>query len=716
MVIQGIYDRTLYRNEMTGLTQFTLYTCACVESRNSRGVLTCRGISPVYASGMPLKLEGEIHHTKMGDEFKFSSICAYSDKAETTVRYLTGGAFTGIGEKTAEKIVNITGPDIFSFVQQADAKTLLSKVLKEEVIDALFCTLKSTTRQKVVMDYIRPFGGDYIHAANITRQYPSDSINMLKRNCYKVGIDAGLPFFVCDSIAQSENYFVYDERRIEAIVSLALSTIMNSGHTCTDIDTLFSMVQRIAKNSAYAEPIPMGLIVRAANKEKSFTVDMSNGTNYYLYDMYRAERDLAKEANRIRNHSNELPYSETLINEIEASENVSYSEKQKEAFSFLKTTGIKILTGGPGTGKTTTINGLIRAYKKMNPDNEILLCAPTGRAAQKLFEATGIRAMTIHRALDVKPIGDEVRYKTLENPLDQKFIIVDEVSMADTTIISMLLGAVQTNSLVILCGDINQLPSVGPGSVLNDLIKTQRFETVTLDVIYRQAKGSSIVSNAITINKGSRFFVYDTHFQVITVKTEEEIQNKIVELTKEKYVPNDIFALQILSSTKKGAAGTTALNLSLQNICNPVSNHEHSSVVEYGTYKYNVGDKVMMTANNYKSKYFNGDIGVIRSIDSEKFCVEFNEEMIEVKRENLGDMTLALAVTIHKSQGSEYQTVIVALPANPSIMLQRNLLYTAVTRAKKNIIIVEQAGAISKAVRTLSNTERKTNLLALLNN
>ena len=699
---------------MTGQTKFTIHTCACVESRNSRGTLLCHGISPIFSSGMPIKLEGEINHLVIGDEFRFTSISPYSDKKETTVKYLSGGAFPGIGEKIAEKIVKVTGPDIFSFIQQSDAKEILDEKIKGIKADSLIRILRDTSQQKIVMDYIRPFGGDYIHAANIAQKYPSDSIGTLKRNCYKVGIDAGLSFFICDSIAQSENYFAYDARRIEAIVSLSLSNIMSHGHTCTNIDTLYKEVQKIVKSSAFSDPIPKGLIACTAHKEKSLVIDISDGITYYLSDMHRAEKDLAKEARRIQEHSYKLPYSDDVITEIETSEGVSYSAKQKDAFSFLKTTGIKILTGGPGTGKTTTINGLIRAYKKMNPDSEILLCAPTGRAAQKLFEATGIRAMTIHRALDVKPIGNEIQYKTLEDPLEQKFIIVDEVSMADTTVISMLLGAIQTDSLVIFCGDINQLPSVGPGSVLNDLIKSQRFETVTLDVIYRQAKGSSIVSNAISINKGNQAFVHDKHFQIITVNTEEDIQNEIIKLAKEKYVPDDIFALQILSSTKKGEAGTTSLNLALQNICNPIKITENNSVIQYGSYKYSVGDKVMMTANNYKCRYFNGDMGVIRSIDSDKLFVEFNEEVIEIPKKNLCDMTLALAVTIHKSQGSEYQTVVVSLPANPSIMLQRNLLYTAVTRAKKNIIIIEQSGAIKKAINTLSNTERKTNLLARL--
>ena len=712
MEIHGIYDRTIYRNEATGLTKFTLFTDACEESRNSRGVLVCQGVTPVFASGMPLKMDGEIKRALFCDEFRFTSIQPFSDKTQTTIKYLASGAFYGIGEKTAEKIVAITGPDIFSFIQRVDAKDILRESIGDLKIESLFQTIRNTFQQKVVMDYIQPFGGDYTNAARVIQQYPANGIEALKNDCYKVGMEAGLSFFVCDSIAQSERYFAFDERRIAAIMQLAFSRINGCGHTCADIDTLYREVQKIVKSSAYTETIPKGLIVRAANKEKMFAIDMSNGTFYYTYDIYRAERDLAREANRIQDHVRILPYSESVISEIEDAENIKYSQKQKDAFPFLRTSGIKILTGGPGTGKTTTINGLIKAYRQMNPDGKILLCAPTGRAAQKMYEATGIRALTIHKAIDVRPFGNEIQYKTLDDPLDFDLIIVDEMSMADITITSMLLGAIRTNSTVLLCGDINQLPSVGPGSVLHDMIESHRFETVTLDVIYRQAKGSSIIGNALRINEGKTSLVNDKQFTVITVESEQEIQRKIAELMCKKYDPNDIFGAQILSSTKKGEAGTIALNVAMQDICNTQKFfNPEDTTVQYGPYKYSVGDKIMMIANNYKDGYFNGDIGTIRAINSESITVDIDDHAIEVRRKNLCDMTLAIAVTIHKSQGAEFPTVIVALPANPSVMLQRNLLYTAVTRAKKEIIIVEEKGAIEKAINSISNTIRRTHLL-----
>ena len=714
MEITGIYKQTYYRDEATGLTAFSFVTTGCAEYKNSRGLLICQGIMPIVVSGMPLKLKGKIQETDYGYEFHFYSAEPYSDQVQLTIEYLSSGAFEGIGEKTAEKIVSITGPDLFSFVQQPDAEEILAKKIAGVHIDALLRTLRNAFRLKDIMDFIQPFGGTYTDAMRVLQLYPQNGLEALKKDCYKVGMDARLPFYLCDALAKSQGYFMFDERRIRALLIMAFNKIVSSGHTCADLNTLYKEVDFVVKSSAYRDAVAKGLLARSLHKEECFIVDNDENENvYYFIDMYKAETDLAREIKRLQSHRRKLKYVDDVAELIELEEGISYSKQQKAAFSFLKTTGIKILTGGPGTGKSTVINGLIKAYKSLHKRDPILLCAPTGRAAQKMYEITGIRAETIHRALDVKPYGNDIQYKTLEDPLEHKFIIVDEVSMADITIISMLLGAIQTNSIVILCGDINQLPSVGPGTVLKDMIASDRFETVTLDVIYRQAKDSSIIGNAININNGKPELKYDNYFKLITVGTEEELQKKVIELVKSKYDPNDVYKTQVLSSTKKGLAGTKELNIVLQPLCNP-SHLSHSPTIQYGSYKYAVGDKVMMIANNYKTRYFNGDIGVIRKIGSDSLIVEFHDDTLEIYKRDLGDMVPALAITIHKSQGAEYNTVIIALPSSPSIMLQRTLLYTAVTRSKKEIIIVAEEGAVEQAVKTLTNVKRNTKLLKRL--
>lgn len=714
MEIYGLYGRTLFRNETSGLTTFSFITTACREQRNSRGELICRGVIPVYSRGTPILLQGEPKNTKFGWEFSVAGTRPYSNKEELTINYLSSGDFEGIGKKIAQKIVEITGPDVFSFIQNPESLKKLSESINQTQLDSLVHTLRNTYKAKEVMDYIAPFGGNYLEASRIVQLRPSNSIEALKKDCYKVGLDAQISFYVCDSIAKAQGYFAFDERRVRALLITSLSQICASGHTCSTIQNIYKAVARIAKSSAFPSPIPQGLLVRSLHKEADFIIESDGGENvYYLAELYNTEVNLAKEARRIQEHRRILPYLEDINELVEDEEGIEYSPEQKEAFSFLRTTGIKILTGGPGTGKSTVIKGIIRAYKSLNPGKKILLCAPTGRAAQKLREITGEQAQTIHRALDIKPFGNEIQHKTLRDPLDYNFFIVDEMSMADTTIISMLLGAIPTNSLVLLCGDINQLPSVGPGAVLGDMIASKRFETVALQTIYRQDEGSSIVSNAIKINEGQTDIITDRSFKVITVPSEQDIQDTIIDLMIEKNDPCDIYKTQVLSSTKKGMAGTKELNITLQPVCNPHKVSENP-IIEYGSFRYSIGDKVMMISNNYTLNYFNGDIGVIRQISDGSITIDLHDDTIVIGKENLCDMVPALAVTVHKSQGGEYNTVILALPSSPSIMLQRNLLYTAVTRAKKEIIIVTQEGAIEQAIQTVSNSKRETKLLKRL--
>ena len=711
MEITGVYGKTLLRNDLTGGTVFTFNTESCVEYKNERGMLICKGIISTFASGTPLKLVGDIQRSSKGWEFVTSSAEGYSNKEELTIKYLCSDSFAGIGEKTAQKIVSVTGADIFEFVKNEDAKERLLAVVKPKIVDSLLFSLRNSFKQKLIWDYIAPYGGTYADASRIANTYATNGIEVLKKNCYLVGVAAGLPFFLCDSIAQSEGYFAYDERRIRALLVYAMKSILSQGHTCADLSTIYKGVNAIAKSSAFADTIPRGILLRSLIKEKDFTMDKTvSSTVFYLTEIHKAESDLARHARRLQTYRKKLPFFDDIAELMELNTEINYSDAQRSAFDFLKTTGIKILTGGPGTGKSTVVNGIIKAYTSLNRDNRVLLCAPTGRAAQKLFEITGYEAKTMHRALDIVPMGEDIKYKTLEDPLDYGLIVIDETSMADVTIVSMLLGAVKNNSVVILCGDINQLPSVGPGSVLKDMIDSGRFESVTLDVIYRQEGTSAIVTNAARINSGSTSLLNDANFKIISVNSAEEIKEKVKELVGVLNDPKDIFKLQVLSSTKKGAAGTKELNTSLQPICNPRSEHLDGSVVNYGPYQYCSGDKVMMISNNYKAGYLNGDVGTILHINESSFIVQFPKETLEIGRGDLNDMVPALAITIHKSQGGEYETVIVALPAEPNIMLQRNLLYTAVTRAKKNIIIVEERGAVIKAIKTINNNIRLTNL------
>ena len=412
----------------------------------------------------------------------------------------------------------------------------------------------------------------------------------------------------------------------------------------------------------------------------------------------------------MKNGTIDIPFNSSVIDEIEKEYNIKYSISQRESFNFIKSSGIKILTGGPGTGKTTVIRGLIEAYKRTNPKGIVALCAPTGRAAQRITESTKMEASTIHRLLDCKPYGDneeELTCKNQDNPLSADLLIVDEVSMVDTELFAMLLGAVKSGTLIILCGDTDQLPSVGAGNVLKDLIASKQFPVNVLDTVYRQTDGSNIIHNANCVRTGNRREMRcGIDFEIIEVNSEKKIQDKIVNILRSlKY--DDINAFQVLTPSKKGNAGTIQLNKLIQPICN-----QNTSKIFYGNTGFKCGDKIMTIRNNYKLNYFNGDIGVVKSVSEQGMEIEINGETIKLTEGLYEDVSLAYASTIHKSQGSEYSTVIIALPSSPKLMLKKDLLYTAITRAKERVIIIAENGALDTAVRQVTNPiTRKTSLM-----
>ena len=714
--IIGIYDRTIIRNEKNGYTAFSLITKEHDEYKTKNGCLICVGKIPVFTSKMPLRISGEIKYKNNEYYLQVISIEEYSDKVENSVAYLSSSLFDGIGVKTAEKIIGVTGPDIFSFIKAPNAQQILADSIPElndKRIKEIIRIIRNTINQKMLYEYIHPFGGEYSHAAKMCSIYGANAIERLKNNCYETGIAAGLPFIVCDSIAKSEGKSPYAEDRISAIVVCALQYFASCGSVYAVIEDIYRIANYLAAHSAFLEPIPKGLLIRSAFKTKKVVIESGDEPRYYLSDLWTAESKIVQEARRIQNSSQPLDFNNHVVNNIEKKCAIRYSEKQRKSFDFLKSTGIKILTGGPGTGKTTTVNGLIEAYKIMHPNNSILLCAPTGRAAQRMTESTGLPASTIHRLLDFKPYSNEITCKDQTNPLLADLLIVDEVSMADEIIFSLLMGAVKNNTLVILCGDVDQLPSVGPGNVLCDLISSQLFEVNELDVVYRQTNGSRIICNAQSINKGNHELRLGDDFNIIEVGTEKEIHDKIVDLVSSYYDSRDPYKIQVLSSTKKGDAGTIKLNEALQNICN--GGYDTERKVGYGTSQYRVGDKVIMTKNNYEVGYVNGDIGIVSDISPDGMVVDIGGEEINISKGLLNDVSLSYAMTIHKSQGSEYPVVIISLPQNPSIMLKRNLIYTAVTRAKKRVIIVTQHGTIDKAIDCIDNSMRKTMLKEKLN-
>lgn len=713
--ISGTYEKTLFRDEKTGYTIFALHVKRGVENRNAFGTISCIGIIPIYTKGMPLIVSGKWKPNKYnGMTLHIDKISEYIDDREISISYLSTNLCKGIGKQTAEMIVDKYGADIFSFVQRSDAEECLMKIkgMTKEKTETLLYSIKNTIRQRQLFEYIAKFGGSYMSSIKIAEEYGYLAIQSLKSEPYKVGRYGGLSFAICDAIAKECGFTYLNHKRVEALIYEAMYSLTSSGNTYTKLKDIYIEVNKIVQNSAFHEKISSVIIVTYLTIMKNIVIerDINNDKKIYLKSLYYAEKNSLTELNRL-NNSSPLPFNESVIEYAEKICNIKYSKSQEEAFNALKTTGVKIITGGPGTGKTTTIKGIIEAYKKLNPLSEVVLCAPTGRAAQRLKESTGHEAFTVHKLLEYKPFGRDVSHKDSSNPINADFIIVDEFSMIDIEIFSILLNAIKNNSLVFFVGDCDQLPSVGPGNVMSDLIKSKKIELYRLEAVFRQGHDSNIIINSQKIRNGETDLTTNAKdFEIIRVDNVSDMKMELKKIVNEYYTKNP-FDVQILTSTKKNEVGTVELNEDLQEMLN-----DSSDKIIYGNLKFKRGDKIIMTQNNYEAGYYNGDMGIIKEIDEDGILLEIDEEEIFLKRKNFEDINLAYAITIHKSQGSEFPLVVITLPKYPYNMLQRNLIFTAITRAKEKVIIITEQDALETAIKKTDIVERKTSLLNRLLN
>lgn len=693
MEITGCYDKTIFRNTKTGKTYFTFNT---KDIRPSK--IKCVGICQVYSTDMPLKLKGEL---KNDGKFYFTECYPCVNSKDRLISFLSGKNFNGIGEKTAEKIYEFVGGDIFAFAFKSNAEEKLAREFNNKIAKEIITKIKLLEGSNQIYKYIEPFGGNMYNAIKI-----ADSSNLEKfcADVYNIGRPAGLSFGCCDSIAKSLSYSPYDSRRINGLLDEVIEVIMSAGHAYSNIQDITRMINNICKSSAYTDTFCAPYVATYASSHPKYKiVEESGEIKYYSLFMYKTEISVANKVLALSQNSSTLPFDEKIIEEMEKSYGIKYADAQKASFSMLKTTGIKILTGGPGTGKSTVIRGFIDAIKKMYPSETPLLCAPTGRAAQRLKEITGEDSFTIHKALNIVPYDNGY---ISSQPINTKFIIIDEASMIDIVILDILLKAVPPTSFILFCGDANQLSSVGPGNILHDMINSKKIEVTALDVVFRQKKESLINYHAHEIIAGNASIKSGKDFHFFSFETEEEMQEKIKEITREKYDESNLFSLQVLSSVKNGPTGVRTLNRHLQPICNSHAGKEVSAV-----YRFKVCDKIIMTKNNYEEGYLNGDIGIIKEIKDNSIVILLGDgNMIEIKRENFEDVSPAYAMTVHKSQGSEFDTVIVVLAEEPSCMLQKNLLYTAITRAKQEVFIISQKDAYEKAVKNIKRIERNTAL------
>ncbi len=624
-------------------------------------------------------------------------------------KYLGSGLVKGIGPKFAQLIVNRFGLDTIEIIE-TDIERLYEVTGRgRKRVEKIAESWEKQKDIKNVMLFLQGYGVSTAYAAKIYRQYGKESIDTVKTNPYKLADDIwGIGFKTADTIASKMGYEKNDLRRLKSGVTYTLSHMAEEGNVYAEEEQLVKSAIELLD----ADETP----VRQAISEMLQSEDLiADAEAIYMPPFYYAEVGTANRLNKLLDCVegslfNIIPD----ISVISKQTGIEYDEVQAEAIREAVSSKVMVLTGGPGTGKTTTTQGIIAALKAMGL--RILLAAPTGRAAKRMSEATGMEAKTIHRLLEYNPQDGYKRND--DNPLEGDALIVDECSMIDLLLMNNLMKAIPAGMRLVLVGDIDQLPSVGAGNVLRDIIDSKRIPVIRLTRIFRQAQESRIVMSAHAINKGvfpDTSNGKNTDFFFIQQEDPEQAVDTIVKLVKER-LPNaykrPTSDIQVLTPMQRGVVGAANLNMALQTVLNP----GQVSLNRSG-YSFRQGDRVMQLRNNYDKEVFNGDLGYIERVDMEDrtLFVCFDGRTVEYDVSELDELTLAYATTIHKSQGSEYPIVVMPVLMTHYVMLQRNLIYTGITRAKKICVLVGTKKALSFAIRNLSVLKRNTKLKERLN-
>ena len=655
MIINGIYDKTLYRDEKYGDTIFTIIPGTNKDIVGDFGNIVCKGVVPRYPTNIPLKL----NLSKIDSESYGVWGCnATSFDREHTYNFLTSDYFNGIGPAKADKYLDKYGIDIFHNDYVEDFGIIYDKVSPIKIFERLYSLISG-------------FGGTYHHAYRLFKRHGIRSIDVIKENPYI--LSDVIPFDVVDTFAFSENIDVFDERRINGIITEGLKKISAQGNTCVSFEEFNKIVSRIDNriNPVY--------IAGTVLSDKRYYCDKDD-FNIYDSQLYMSEENAAFNVARLQNGKTFFgDIKEDVISEIEKEENTNYETEQKRAFNILESSGVKVITGGPGTGKTTVINGLIKYIKKVYPEKTIALAAPTANAAKRIREKTGEDATTLHKLLEITPFAnsDNFAFKNIYEDV----VIIDESSFIDTRLASIIFQSVKKDVTLILVGDVDQLPSVGPGKVFRDLIDSDCLEVIRLNQIFRQSEGSVIIENAVRIKNGNDNLLSGEDFEIRNFSSEQEIFDTAVELMKKYYDKENPYSVRLYTPVRKRKykCCTHSFNKELQEYFS-----DKGDYFVYGYTKFYVGDPVIFTRNNYSSGYCNGDEGKIVKIlenDDGKYgvLVGIQDNMIEITGDDLLDMELSFAITTHKSQGSECDIAVVIVPANPRGMLDRSIIYVAST-------------------------------------
>jgi len=723
--LAGYVEHIIYRNTDNGYTVLNLVS--------GEDEITCVGIFSTIAEGENIEATGDYtDHPTYGTQFK---VVSFEEKApedeEAIERYLGSGAIKGIGLAMAARIVRRFKEDTFRIIEEEPERLVEVKGISERKAMEIASQVNEKRDLRQAMIFLQQFGITMNLAVKIYNKYGQEVYGILKENPYRLADDIeGVGFRTADDIAAKAGIRTDSDFRVRSGILYTLLQASGEGHTFLPQEELTAKTSELLGiDKDIIEKNYMDLSI----DRKIIMKQSGEQTQIYSASFYYMEANTATMLREL-----DIAYDvadaeiEQRIHNIEKQTGMQLDEHQVQAVKEAVRNGLLVITGGPGTGKTTTINTIIRYFEMERMD--IFLAAPTGRAAKRMSETTGFEARTIHRMLELNGgmEGSAGFERNETNPLETDLVIIDEMSMVDITLMNSLLKAIAPGTRLILVGDINQLPSVGPGSVLKDIIQSEAFNVVMLTKIFRQASTSDIIVNAHKINRGEEVSLDNKSMDFFFLKRYEAdiIINVVLQLVKQKlpkFVDATPYDIQVLTPMRKGLLGVERLNGILQQYLNPPDQSKREK--EHGDMVFREGDKVMQTKNNYQLEWeigtkfgltvdkgmgiFNGDMGIITEINdfAETMTVEFDEgRKVEYSYKLLDELELAYAITIHKSQGSEYPAVVIPLLSGPSMLMNRNLLYTAVTRARKCVTLVGNDTTFNQMIQNTSQQKRYSGL------
>ena len=738
--IEGVLSEIIYQNEVNG------YTVGVIETEDEQ--ITVVGYLPFIKKGDTLKITGKfVEHKDYGEQFKIETFEKLMPQTLSALeKYLANGNIKGIGPATATKIIEKFGEETIHVLKFEPEKLAQIKGISKDKAVEISESFVENWEVWQIVGFLERFGIGAENAKKVYDMLGANAIAEIEADPYiLIDISRGVDFKQIDQMAIKLGIERENQKRVKSGIKYALIKITYNGHCCTLESNLIEYVKTLLNvNEAVIQD---GIVNLKVNNE--IVVENRNDEKWvYLYSFYKAENQIAERILKLDKAKNMKKVSniEKELKLVEEKTDIMLSEKQKEAIRAINDNNVTIITGGPGTGKTTIIKSIIEIYKQKK--YKIVLCAPTGRAAKRMTETTGEEASTLHRLLEIGKVDEESLFKKDSEyqgaPIDGDIIIVDEVSMVDMFIMSYLLDCIYLGTKLILVGDSDQLPSVGPGSVLQDLIASEKIVTVHLDKIFRQAAKSKIIVNAHRVNNGKGFISKEDpelekdskqDFYFIKENSQEKILEEVLSLCNgrlKKFGDYDFFEnIQVLSPTKKGLLGTKEMNKALQNELNPHREGENEKASMGAIFR--IGDRVMQIKNNYDISWerrsdgsveigngvFNGEMGTITNIDEKQknVRVKFDDEKVCWYEFNeLEQLEHSYCITIHKAQGSEFDVVIMIIPQAAPMLLTRNLLYTGLTRAKKLLIVIGNDRIIDFMIRNVDSKNRNTGLEYKLKN